>query len=126
MSSVAPSPEVEKIQDAVATVKEGQVVYGFALRSLKKAIDRFVDAVVAFDPTDATEETLETTDQAIANIIGVLEAMPGHWEAIGKLTEARDWIAQGYSPSAPPSREQIEKLAQERAAVAMWGESEAT
>jgi hypothetical protein len=117
---------VEKLQSAAANIEEGRVLSGFVERSLKRFIDDFVEIVLGLDPKGATEEQFEQVDHILSWAITELESMTGHDEALARLIEAREWIAQGFSPSRPPAEEEIERLAQERAAVAMWGEPETT
>lgn len=119
---------VENLQDAATDIEQGRVLSGFVERSFRRDVERFLGLASSFNPEHLDEKAHEAIDETIAMVIKTLEseADPFYEEARVKLLEAQNWIAQGHSPSKAPSKEQVEKLAQERAAVAMWGDAEPT
>lgn len=119
MSGVAHLFAVQKVCDVAEEISRplGKVLFGFSekrqkkhIERLNKHIERFIGLLYSFDAVSATEEALETVEECCTKVIAALtkfSSEPYYQEAVGKISEAANWISRGYAPSRPPSEEEL-------------------
>jgi len=106
---------VKKVRDAAGEMSRplGRVLRSFWRHRFERLVERFIGLLFAFDPADLEERDYESIDESISEVIALLKTDPEnrfYRDAIAKMTEAQNWIAQGFSPSKPPSAEELDRI----------------
>ncbi len=91
-----------------------------------KGITNFETAAAQIDPAEFSEDDFELVDNDLSLVIDALrnyvehkvpsrdKVMCEHFaQSIEKLTSARSWIYQGFSPAKPPSDEELRRGAED-------------
>jgi hypothetical protein len=117
--------EVDRVQEvaqAIATERKGRLLTSFPERKRKQwekkrreFLESFIGLLFSFDPEEENmdDAAYQQLDRIIARVLDVLDSRrddPFNAEAFGKITEAREWIASGYSPSRRPTEKEIQEL----------------
>lgn len=91
--------------------------------SIVKSLQNFIDLVYQTNIDEFSRERFASADAILADVIdGTERHLAGHAypedysyfsESIRQLRAARYWIAQGYSPSRPPTEAELRELHRE-------------
>jgi hypothetical protein len=112
----------------LATIEQSRSSVRHADRSglLCQEITIFETAAAQIDPADFSEDDFELVDNDLSLVVDALrnyvehkvpsrdKVMCEHFaQSIEKLTSARSWIYQGFSPAKPPSDEELRRGAED-------------
>jgi hypothetical protein len=121
MSQTAHLFAIEEVRNSareIARRPPGRILFGFAEKRLRREVERFIGLLYSFNADLATEEAYEVVEKCVETVVGVLKDRSNeayYSEAVSKISEAANWIAMGYSPSRPPSEEQLKAVSDDQA-----------